>query len=134
MRKTISMFLVSMMFVVMIGCVGPTEGVRTKNTPLELQENLVYMDRSLTVQIPCEALEAKTLDSGRTEIYARFYNKRNQTAECQIQVKFKDDAGRIVDDTGWMPFLLSRREVTEFRHTSLTRNSADFVLLLREAR
>ena len=134
MHRAFCIFLVSMLVTLMTGCIGPTEGVRTDDPPLELRENLVYMDRSLTLQIPCDVLKAKKLDSGRTEIYARFFNKRNKTAECQIQVKFKDGAGRVMDETGWMPFLLPRREVTEFRHTSLVRNSVNFILLLREAR
>ena len=134
MYRGICKLLISIPLVLLVGCIGPTRGVHTSNTPLELQENLIYMDRTLTLQIPCESLEAKKLESGRLEIYARFYNKRNKTAECQVQIKFKDNTGKVVDETGWMPLLLPRREVIEFRHTSLVSDPADFTLLLREAR
>lgn len=134
MRKSIALMTVGLWAVLGIGCIGPTQGSRTMSEPLETTSNLIYMDRTLNIQIPCEVLEAELLDSGRMEIYGRFYNKRNKPAECQIQVKFKSEDGRIVDETGWMPFLLPRREVKEFRHISLAAEASDFVLLLREAK
>lgn len=97
-------------------------------------ENLVYLDAAAVRQIPCQALEAERLESGRVRVYARFLNKRNATAECQVKVKFKNAAGRVVDETGWMPFVLPRREVAQFEHTSLSANAKDFTLMLRAAK
>lgn len=134
MKKIILFLIVGFIALLSSSCQGPTHGVRTNKEPLESHYNLIYMDQTLTSQVPCETLDARKLESGRMTIYARFFNKRNKAAECQIQVKFKGGDGRIVDQTGWMPFLLPRREVTEFRHTSLANNVSDFTLLLREAR
>jgi hypothetical protein len=115
------------------GC-GTTAGVRTTRAPLESVENLVYLDAVAARQIPCESLQAERLASGRTRVIGRFYNKRNNTAECQIKVKFKNAAGDVVDETGWMPFLLPRREVVQFDHTSLSTDVKDFTLMLRAAK
>ncbi len=125
---------VCLVVVFFTGCQGPVPGVHTTREPLETYSNLVYIDGSLTSQVPCQVLEAKKTDSGRMEVYARFFNERDEAVESQIRLKFKGEDGRIVDQTGWLPFLLPRREVTEFRHTSLTKDASDFVLLLREAR
>ncbi|NQT19330.1 MAG: hypothetical protein HQ592_06470 [Planctomycetes bacterium] len=124
---------VTLLAVILTAC-GPTRGVPPSSEVLELNAALVYVDYQLRFQIKCEHIEAKQLDSGRMEIYARFYNDANKSAECQIQVKFKDDSDKIIDETGWMPFVLARREVTEFRHLSLARNPDKFVLMLRKAR
>ena len=115
------------------GC-GPYHGTQMTKPPLERHENLVYLDYALATKIPCETLKGEKLASGRTRIYARFFNKQNHTAECQIQIKFKNADGRVIDQTGWMPFLLPRREVVEFEHVSLTSGINDFTLLLRAAR
>lgn len=114
------------------GC-GPVAGSRTTESPLESQENLVYVDRTLLLNIPCEHLQAERLSSGRLRVRARFYNKQDQTAECQVKLKFRDSGGNPVDETSWMPILLPRREVTAFEHTCLSPNATDFVLLLRAA-
>ena len=79
-------------------------------------------------------LKAEEIAEWTYPVYARFYNRRNTTAECQIKVKFKDADGRVVDDTGWMPFVLPRSEVTQFEHTSLSTDVKDFTVLLRAPR
>ncbi|MBU0616485.1 MAG: hypothetical protein KKI02_02085 [Planctomycetes bacterium] len=104
------------------------------NEPLEAEENLVYLDSALTAAIPCHDLTSERLPSGRLRVLAQFYNRQNHTAECAVKLKFKDDTRRILDETGWMPLLLPRRELTQFEHTSLTTQATDFVLLLREAK
>jgi len=113
------------------GC-GPYPGTKADPPPLEAHENLIYLDSALTGQIPCEKLSAERLPSGRLRIYARFYNKQNHTAETQVKIKFKDDKGRTIDQTGWTPFLVPRRESTQFEHTSLTDKATDFVFMLRK--
>ena len=113
---------------------APYKGTRVSEPPLETHENLVYLDSALGTTIQCETLEAEELSSGRVHVYARFFNKQNRTAECQVQIKFKDDRGRVVDDTGWLPFVLPRRESTEFKHTSLSHDVKDFTFLLRKAK
>ena len=117
--------------VCLTGC-GPHRGTKMRTT-LEESENLVYLDWALTSAIPCRQLTTERLPSGRLRVLAQFYNKRNRTAECAVQLKFKDDAQRVLDETGWMPLLLPRRELTQFEHTSLTTQATDFVLLLRAA-
>jgi hypothetical protein len=114
------------------GCAG----YRASKTGPTVQdtENLVYLDFALKVSIPCETLNAEQLPSGRTRVHARFVNRQNHTAECQIKVRFKDSEGRILDETGWMPLLLPRREVTQFEHTSLCTGAKDFTILLRAAK
>jgi len=115
------------------GC-APYEGRMTAFPPVETQKNLVYTTAGLLLQIPCEHLSAEKLPSGRMHVLARFFNKQDHTAECQVKVKFKDASGKIIDETNWMPLLLPRRELTQFEHTSLTTETEDFVLLLREAK
>ena len=132
--KMISLILVEAASVIMISSCGPYSGSRTLGTPKETNQNLVYLNAALTLQIPCEKIEAQKLESGRTKIYARFQNNQNFTAECQIKVKFKNDSGRVVDETGWMPFVLPRREVVQFEHTSLSTDVKDFTLMLRQAK
>lgn len=114
------------------GC-GPVAGSRSTEPPLEVRENLVYIDLALAPSIPCQHLQAERLSSGRLLIRARFYNQQDRTAECQIKLKFRDATGNPVDETGWMPFLLPRREVTAFEHTCLSPNASDFTLLMRAA-
>ena len=134
MRSSILICLASLMIITFsCGC-SPGEGRKTVFTPAETNKNLVYIDSDLTIQIPCEHLSANKLTSGRTQVFAKFFNKQNRTAECQVKVKFKDDGGKIIDETSWMPLLLPRREVTQFEHTSLTTKAKDFVVLLREAK
>jgi len=116
-----------------VGC-GPFRGTRPLRPALELRENLVYEDGGLRLQTPCEQLEAERLESGRMQVHAAFSNERNYTAECQIKVKFNDSTGRVIEDSGWMPLLMPRREVTSFTYTSLTDKAQDFVVLLRQAR
>ena len=115
------------------GC-GPYPGPRVTQPRPQSVENLVYLDAALTWQIPCEALEAHKLPSGRTRVHARFVNRRNASAECQIKVNFKDGSGRVIDETGWLPLVLPRREVVQFEHTSLTTDVSDFTVMLRAAR
>lgn len=115
------------------GC-GPYAGTRINSPPLEFHENLVYLDSAETAVIPCEELQAEKLASGRLRVYARFFNKQNHTAECQVKLKFKDANGEAVDETNWMPLLLPRRQSTQFEQTSLTNNATEFVLMLRKAK
>jgi hypothetical protein len=115
------------------GCLG-YHGSKEESPTIQDRESLVYLDFALKPVIPCEGLSAEELPSGRTRVHARFANKQNHTAECQIKVRFKDDTGRVIDETGWMPFLLPRREVTQFEHTSLCTGVKDFTILLRAAR
>ena len=110
------------------------KGTKTSEPTIQSGENLVYIDLWLKAWIPCEAIKAEELPSGRTRVYARFANKQNRTAECQAKVRFKGADGRVIDETNWMPFLLARREVTEFQHTSLCTGVKEFTLLLREAK
>jgi len=118
--------------VLLWGCAG----YRASQTGPTVQdtENLVYLDFALTTSIPCETVSAEQLPSGRTRVHARFLNQQNHTAECQVKVRFKDAEGRILDETGWMPLLLPRREVTQFEHTSLCTGVKDFTILLRAAK
>jgi len=114
------------------GC-GPYRGTRTVIPPLETREHLVYLDAGLTVQIPCETLVVQEREDGRLAVLASFVNQRNRSAECQIKVKFKDRSGVVLEDTGWMPLLLARRETTQFEYTSLTDQAKEYVLELRKA-
>jgi hypothetical protein len=114
-------------------CTG-FRGSKTSEATLQSSENLVYIDLWLKPWIPCEDIKAEQLPSGHTRVYARFANKQNRTAECQVKVRFKDAGGRVLDETNWMPFLLARREVTQFEHTSLCTGAQDFTVLLREAK
>jgi uncharacterized protein YcfL len=115
------------------GC-GATSGSRTSEVPLETRQNLVYLDRKLLANIPCDHLDAQKLASGRLHVLARFQNKQNQTAEVQVKLKFRDAAGNSVDETSWMPLLLPRRELTEFQHTCLSTTADDFTLMVRIAK
>ena len=124
----------AILFPFWLGACAPYRGTRISEPPLETHENLVYLDSALSATIQCESLEAEELSSGRVHVYARFFNKQNHTAECQVRLKFKDDKGRIVDETGWLPFVLPRRESTEFKHTSLSHDVKDFTFLLRKAK
>ena len=114
------------------GSVG-YQGTKTAGPTLQSTESLIYLDSALKSAIPCEAISATQLPSGRIRVTARFVNKQDHTAECQVKLRFKDGTGRIIDETNWMPFLLPRREVTQFEHTSLAVASKDFTLLLRKA-
>lgn len=135
-RKTGLLTLMSCagLAVVLLGCASAYQGAKTDAPTLESSESLVYLDAALKWQIPCESLTAENLPSGRTRVLARFQNKRNASAECQIQVKFKDANGRVIDETGWLPFVLSRREVTQFEHASLVVGAKDFTVILRAAK
>jgi len=113
---------------------GPYRGTKISSEPLEVEENLVYLDAALTTQIPCEKLSAEQLPTGRLRVRATFVNERNHTAECQLKIKFKDAADQVVEDTGWMPLLLPRRESTAFEQTSLTDQAKKYVILLRKAK
>lgn len=126
----IAVFIITAGFV--SGC-GPHRGTRMNTAPLEEAENLVYLDSALTAAIPCRQLTSSRLPSGRLQVLAQFYNNQDHTAECAIKLKFKDEAQRVLDETGWMPLLLPRRELTQYEHTSLTTQATDFVLLLRRA-
>ena len=114
-------------------CVG-YHGTRTNGPTIQQTDNLVYLDHGLTSWVPCEKINAEQLPGGRMRVYARFANEHNKSVECQIDVKFKSADGRVVDETGWMPFLLSRRETTQFEYTSLVTGAKDFTVLLREAK
>lgn len=127
---TLALLATSLVFV---SCVG-YRGTETSGPTIQETENLVYIDLWLKPWIPCEAMKAEETPSGRMRVSARFANKHDQTMECQIEVKFKSADGRIVDDTGWMPFVLPRREVAQFEYTSLVTEPKDFTVLLREAK
>jgi hypothetical protein len=126
--------VVMILHLVISACSGPFSGRRADAPVIEQSENLVYLDVGLMHNVLCQVLEAKRLPTGRLRVYAKFYNEHNGTVETQIQVKFKGEGGRIIDQTGWMPLLLPRREATEFEHTSLAAGVSDFTLLLRLAR
>jgi hypothetical protein len=113
---------------------GPYVGSESSTPALESQENLVYLDLAVREQIPCEKLDAQKQPSGRTLVCARFMNQQNHTAECQIKVKFRNSAGRVVDESSWMPLLLPRREVTQFEHLSLATDVESFTVLVRAAK
>ena len=117
-----------------VSCDGPHRGVKLRTLPLESSENLVYLDSALRHQIPCEFLLSEQLESGRTRIHARFFNDANRSAGCQIKVKFKDENGEIIDETGWRPFILPRREAKDFETTSLKSGAVEFTLLMRVER
>ncbi len=129
------MFMASL-FLLLVGVYGCAQygGRKTFISPGETYKNLVYLNEALLIQIPCEHLSSERLPSGRIHVLARFFNKQNHTAECQVRVRFKDANGTILDETNWMPLLLPRREITQFEHTSLNAEATDFVLMLREAR
>jgi len=115
-----------------VGC-GPTLPRTPTTPPLESSQNVVYLDTTAALQIPCETVKAERLATGRTRVLARFFNKRDSAAECQINVKFKDGAGKVIDETGWISVVFPRRESTQFERTSLTPDAKDFTLLLRVA-
>lgn len=128
----LNLILVGLLFLG-ASCVG-YHGTQSDSRTVQSTENLVYLDLLLKGWIPCEAISAEQLPSGRMRVYARFANKQNNTAECQIKLRFKGADGRIMDDTGWMPLILPRREVTQFEHTSLVAGAKDFIVMLREAK
>jgi len=134
-RSLLPVLLTTTLAVVCNGCRSlGHQGTKTDGPTIQATENLVYLDAGLKSTIPCETISAEQLPSGRTRVYARFANKQNRTAECQVKVRFKDVDGRVLDETNWMPFILARREVTQFEHTSLCTGAKDFTLLLREAK
>jgi len=96
-------------------------------------ENLVYLDNLMQNWIPCQAISAEQLPSGHTRVHARFANKHDYTAQCQIKVRYLDKTGQILDETSWIPLLLPRSQGTEFENTSLVTGVGDFTVLLREA-
>ena len=49
---------------------GPYRGTKISSEPLEVEENLVYLDAALTTQIPCEKLSAEQLPTGRLRVRA----------------------------------------------------------------
>jgi hypothetical protein len=137
MKRKISSIIVSLLSIICVAvCTSCTgfRGTKTSQPTLQSSENLVYIDMWLKAWIPCEDIKAEQLPSGRTRVYARFANKQNRTAECQVKVRFKGADGRVLDETNWMPFLLARREMTQFEHTSLCTGVKDFTVLLREAK
>ena len=134
MRLIRIVFLASLLLVVFVCGCAQYGGRKTYVPPRETHKNLVYLDGALVIQIPCEDISAEQLPSGRMRVLARFFNKQNHTAECQVRIRFKDSGGNIIDETSWMPLLLPRRELTQFEHTSLTTKASDFVLMLRKAR
>jgi hypothetical protein len=134
-RSLLTLLVAGALALVCSGCGSlGHQGTKTDGPTIQTTESLVYLDSGLKSAIPCEAISAEQLPSGRTRVYARFANKQNRTADCQIKVRFKGADGRVLDETNWMPFLLARREVTPFEHTSLCTGAKDFTVLLREAK
>jgi len=132
-KDMIKNFIILYLLIQVFAC-SPYIGSRTTTKPLELENNLIYLDNALLSQIPCENLSYKKLSNGHLKINAKFFNMINSTTVCQIKIKFKDEHDNIIEETSWMPLTLPRKEITNFQHLSLNTDAINFTLFLRKFR
>ena len=112
------------------GC-APHGAEYTKEQPPEAVEHVMFLDNRIGVELRVDEVKAERTESGRLVVKLTVFNKKDGPIECRVKYKFKGEDGFVVDETGWMPVVFDRREITHLEQKSLSPKAADFTVLIR---
>ena len=122
--------IVLALLVAVVGC-GPQPAKFMDEPVVESAEKVVFLDQRLNNDLRIEELGMTEPGSDRLLVKLKILNLRDKPIECRVKYKFKGADGFAVDETGWMPIIFDRREVTALEQKSLSRDATDFTVLLR---
>jgi len=112
------------------GC-APHAAEYAKLAPAEAVEHVMFLDNRIGTELRVDEVKAERADSGRLVVKLTVFNKKDGPIECRVKYKFKGEDGFVVDETGWMPVVFERREITHLKQKSLSSKAADFTVLIR---
>ena len=127
---TLGLLVVVPLTMTMVGC-GPEPAQYTDGRPVESSEKVVFLDQRLNNDLRVVQLGMTEPGEDRLQIKLTIQNLKDKPIECRVKYKFKTDDGFSVDETGWMPIIFDRREVTALEQKSLSRDATDFTVLIR---
>jgi len=133
MRKVILFSLVAGLLLISlaIGGCGPKPAKYALYPSVESQEKIVFLDKRLRNDLRIEDVSVDRSQTGRLSVTIKVINKRDKPIECRVKYKFTGKGGAAIDETGWMPVVFDRREVTQLEQKTLSSKAEDFTVLLR---
>ena len=102
---------------------------------MQKQSKVIAKDSVLHRRVRVTNLKAERINGDLLQVKLGLENVRKSTDMwCDIQVVFYDKDGFEKEKTNWQPLFMSANEITFFTTTSLSKDVADFSVLLRNAR
>ncbi len=109
---------------------GPYQARRVDN-PLEQTSKVVLMDRGLRNDVSAAAMWTERLENGLLGADVQIKNESSKPLAVQFKVKFKDANGSFIDETTWMPEVITQHEIHTLKVTALKKEAQDFVVLVK---
>ena len=104
--------------------------------PLEHQEKVIAKNFAIRHYMRVTNLAANRTDSNLLEVKLGLENTRSKHRDmwCDIQVVFYDNDKFELEKTNWAPLFLSAGQVTYYKTCSLSNQTADYTIFLRNPR
>ena len=125
----------AMTFALFTGC-HPKPVATKVGEPLEHREKVIAKNFALRHYMRVTNLSANRTDSNLMEIKLGLENTRSKHRDmwCDIQVIFYDNDNFELEKTNWAPLFLSAGQVTYYKTCSLSNQTADYTIFIRNPR
>jgi len=141
MKKTIVTIVpVAAAAALMAGCSSAHDGgpylAQTPKTPAyENTESVVLLDPGVQYSVTYSAVNARTLEDGRTEVIVQLRNRENRRIEVQANCVFKDVNGMTTgDETPFQAVILTENATEQVKFVSMNDKAKRYTIRVRQAR
>ncbi len=139
MKKSIIQIIPVAAVLVAAGCSTHDKGpylAQTPKTPAyESTEPVVLLDPGVQHSVTYTAVNARTLDDGRTEVIVQLRNRENRRIEVQANCVFKDVNGVTTgDETPFQAVILTENATEQVKFVSMNDKAKRYTIRVRQAR
>ena len=114
---------------------GPYLAQTPKTPAFESTEPVVLLDPGVQYSVTYTAVNARTLDDGRTEVIVQLRNRENRRIEVQANCVFKDVNGVTTgDETPFQAVILTENATEQVKFVSMNDKAKRYTIRVRQAR
>ena len=133
-----SLIILPLVILVLAGCTttGPQKPIRVSGGQglYEEVESIVMLDGELRRQLRLVDQSMSRTEDGRLITKARFFNKTNFYLKPYVQTLFKNEQGKVVDETNWEQLVIQANSYYYHEAKSLNDKATKYTIKFKAER
>lgn len=102
-----------------------------EDRPYLEQGRVQFESRDIPFVLRVVRVDAQRVSGGLLRVWVTLRNTRKEPLWVEVRTTFLDKDGHPLDQTNWHPVQLAARTVTDYTCTSLSRDAADYQVVVR---
>jgi len=125
-------WFVALALIAVCGCSSPPYKIKSNAAALENQEKINLLSKECRKVLRLVDHKAARNEAGYLEVELKLQNVKKDDYWFDVQVRFLDQKGSVIDQTNLQPIQFIRGSITSYKATSMNALATNYVVYIRE--